>query len=82
MREIAHVGAAVFLLDGDAKQPETGELAPQVHREFVVVVDPGRARGDFPGSEVLHGVAQHVDVFAEAEIERRVALEKGFGFHW
>jgi hypothetical protein len=28
VREIAHMGTAVFLLDGDAEQPEAAELAP------------------------------------------------------
>ncbi len=69
--EIAHAGAAVVFLDRDAEQPELAQLAPQVHGEGVVVVDCAGARGDLDGSEVAHGFAQHVDGFAQPEVEGR-----------
>src|SRR6266850_1192124 len=34
VRQVANRATAVFLLDGDAKQAERTELAPQVGREF------------------------------------------------
>ena len=40
--QIAHAGAAVFLLHGDAEHAEVAELAPQVHRERIVAVDRRR----------------------------------------
>ncbi len=67
VREVAHVGAAVFLADGDAEQAELAHLAPQVHRELVAAVDFGGARRDLVGRELLHGFAQGGDVFAVVE---------------
>jgi hypothetical protein len=70
VREVAHVAAAVLLLHRDAEQAHVAELAPQVGREFVVAVDLGGARRDFLLAHLVNRVAQHVDVFAEAEVER------------
>jgi hypothetical protein len=52
-----------------AEQAHVAELAPQVGGEQVVAVDLGRARQDFLLRESPDGVAQHVDVFAEVEVE-------------
>ena len=64
MGQVAHLGAAVFLVDGDAEHAQVAHLAPQVHRELVAAVDFGGARGDFDGGELLHRFAQRGDVFA------------------
>ena len=74
MREIAHAGAAQFLLDGDAEQADGAELRPKIARERVVAVDRCGARRDLGVGEVAHAVAQHVDLGAEIEIEHRVAI--------
>ena len=69
VRQITHVGAAVFLAHGDAQHAQVTHLAPQVHRELVAVVDLGRAGGDFGLRKVIHRFAQGVDVFTELEIQ-------------
>ena len=72
--EIAHAGAAVFLLDRDAEHAEIAQLAPQIHRECVVAIDRRGAWRDLVGGEVLHRVAQHVGGFAEVEIQAGKAV--------
>ena len=67
MGEIAHAGAAVFLLHRHAEQPQAAELSPQVGGEFIPAVYVRRARGDFPGREVLCRIPQQVDGFAQVE---------------
>ena len=74
--EVAHAGAAVFLLHGDAEHAEIAELAPEVGRELVVAVDRGGARRDLLGGEGLHGAAQHVGGFAQVEIQTRETVWK------
>ncbi|MNM92775.1 hypothetical protein D3C81_1051190 [compost metagenome] len=71
--QVAQTRAAVFLFDGDAEQAHVAEFLPHVHREEVVRVDLRGARRQFSGDEVAHLVAQHVDGFAEAEVEGRIA---------
>ena len=68
MREIAHRGAAVLLLDGDAEQTQVAHLAPQVGRELVRVIDVRGARRDLVRGELLHRRAQQID---------RLAMMKG-----
>ena len=62
--QVAHIGAAVFLADGDAEYAEVAHLAPEVHRELVAAVDLGSARGDFGGGELGDCFAQRGDVLA------------------
>src|SRR5712691_4806293 len=69
MLEIAHPGAAVFLLDRDPEQSEPAELGPQLPRKLVGVVDLVGPRRDPVGGEALHAVAERIDVLAETEIE-------------
>src|ERR1700674_2910973 len=69
MGEIAHPGAAPFLLDRDAQEAKLAHLRPQVAWKFVAAIDLGGARRDLVAGKVGHGVAQPVEVFAEAEIE-------------
>ena len=54
MREIAHAGAAVFLLDRDAVQAERAHLGPQLDRETVGPVDLGGERRDLVLGEIAH----------------------------
>ncbi len=69
MREIAETGAAPLLFDGNAEKPERAELWPQLARKGIGAVDLVGARRDLVLGKIAHGVAQHVDVAAEAEIE-------------
>jgi hypothetical protein len=48
---------------------EIPELAPQIHGELVGAVDVIGARCDLGAGELLQGVAQHGDVFAEVELQ-------------
>ena len=74
MGEIAHAGAAPFLLDRDAEQAERAELRPQLARKFVGAVDLSGAWRDFFAGEGADRLAQHIDVVAEAEIEAGEAV--------
>ena len=74
MGEIAEAGAAVFLFHRDAVQAERAHLRPQLAREHIVAVDLVGARRDAVLGEVADGLAQHVDVGAEAEIEARPGI--------
>jgi hypothetical protein len=69
VRQVAHVGATIFLGHGDAQHAERAHLAPQVHRELVAAVDLGRARSDLGLREIAHRVAQRVNVFSQLEVE-------------
>ena len=69
VRQVAHVGATVFLADGDAQQAQVAHLAPQVHRELVVFVNGGGARRDLALRKFVHGVAQRINVFTELKVK-------------
>ncbi len=69
MREIAHPGAAILLLDGDAEEAERPHQRPQLDRKTVGAVDLGGQRRHPVLGEVAHRRAQHVDLRAEIEIE-------------
>ena len=78
MGEIAEPGAAPFLLDGDAVQPELAHLRPEIARKHVVAIDLGGPRRDLVARKVLHRRAQLVEVLAEAEIKSCPSV----GDHW
>ena len=69
VRQVAHVGATVFLAHGDAEHAQLTELAPQVHGELVAAVDLGSARGNLCLGKVAHGIAQGINVFTKLEIQ-------------
>ena len=69
MGEIAEPAATQFLLDGDAKQTEFAKLRPQLARECVGAIDLVSARRDLVLREAARGVAQHIDLGAETEVE-------------
>ncbi|MNO77088.1 hypothetical protein D3C76_681860 [compost metagenome] len=75
VRQVAQRRAAEFLFHGDAEQAHVTELLPHVHGEGVFRVDLRGARRQLGGDEAADLVAQHVDGFAEAEVEGRIA-------HW
>ena len=68
VRQVAEVGAAVVFRHGQAVHAEFAQLLPEVHRELVAAVDLRGARRDFLGDELLQGLAQQRDVFAEVEL--------------
>ncbi|MNJ57782.1 hypothetical protein D3C77_533850 [compost metagenome] len=69
MGQIAHVGAAVFLVGRHAEHTELTEFAPEIHGELVAAVYLGRARRDLGLRKIAHRVAQHVQVFAQVEVQ-------------
>ena len=71
VREITHAGAAVFLFDREAEQPQRTELGPQMAWKNIAAIDLRCKGRNLAGAEALHGVTQHVDRFAEAKVEFR-----------
>src|SRR5216683_4266673 len=69
MRQIAHAGAAICLLDGDAVETQRAHLRPQLDRETVGPVDLGSERRDAIFGKAAHRRAQHVDLRTEIKIE-------------
>ena len=67
--QIAHARAAVFFGDGKAKQAHVAEFAPQIHRKLVGAVGFGSTWCDFFGGKAGNRITQHVDVFAEEEVQ-------------
>ncbi|MNO81649.1 hypothetical protein D3C76_728990 [compost metagenome] len=70
--QVAQAGAAVFFRYGNAQQAHVTELAPHVGGEQVFLVDLRGAGGQFGGDKGLDLVAQHVDGFAQGEVQGRV----------
>ena len=68
MGQVAHIGTAVLLLNGDAEQPHVAKFAPHVHRELVVAVNLLGARSQLGLAELVDRIAQHVDLFAEIKV--------------
>ena len=69
MGDVAHAGAAVFLLDREAEHAQVTHLAPEIGGEVVVAVDGGGARRDLGLGKAADAVAEHVDLLAEIEVE-------------
>ena len=69
MGEVAHVDAAVLLVDSHADQSQITELGPQIGGKPIVAIDLGGPRSDFLLGEGAHRIAQHVDGFAQIEIQ-------------
>ena len=78
--EVAHIAAAVFLAHRDTEQAQITEFLPHIHRKFVVAIDGFGARCQFGLSHIPGHIAQHVDLFAEAEIECGVRCVHGLPF--
>jgi len=71
MREIAQLGAAVFLANRQSEDTEISELAPEIVGKKIRLIDRSRPRSDFIGRKLADGIAQHLDVFAEREVQGR-----------
>ena len=69
VRQVTHVGAAVFLADGDAQHAKIAHFLPEVHRELVIGVDRCSAWSDLSLGKFTDGIAQGVNVFTELEVE-------------
>ena len=69
MGEIAEARSAPLLFDRNAEQTERAELRPQFARKAVGAVDLLGVRRDLGLGETAHGLAQHFEVAAQAEIE-------------
>jgi hypothetical protein len=74
MGEVTHIRAAMLFFDGDAVQPERAHLGPELTREFVGAVYLGGERRDLIVGKAADGVAQLIDLGAEIEIERWIAI--------
>ena len=71
MRQVAHVGPAVFLADRHPEHADLAHLAPQVHRKLIRTIRFSGERGNLGFGKSPHGIAQHVDIFAQFEIQSR-----------
>src|SRR6516165_2514270 len=71
MREIAQLSAAVFLADRQSEDAEVSELAPEIGWKKVLLVDRSSTRGNFIRRKFVDRIAQHVDIFAEREVQHR-----------
>jgi hypothetical protein len=71
MCEITQLSTTVFLADRQPEDTEVSELAPEIVREKVLLVDRSRTRGNLIRRKSVDCVAQHVDIFAEREVQRR-----------
>ena len=69
VRQVTHVGAAVFFAHCDAQQAQRAHFAPQVHGELVASVNLGSAGGDLGLGKIPHRVAQGVDLLAKLKIK-------------
>src|SRR5690349_1301888 len=74
MREVAETGPSPFLFDGDAEKTERSNLRPQIARKAVGAIDLVWARGDLVMRKAAHGVAKHLDVPAQTEIQSGQAV--------
>src|SRR5690606_3515421 len=69
LREITEPGAAELGLERHAEKAQRAEPRPQLPRELVLAIDLGRTRRDPLYGEPAHVLAEHREVFVEAEIE-------------
>ena len=71
MCEIPQLSAAVFLADRQSENTDVSELVPEIVRKKILRIDRGSARGDLIHRKPADGIAQHLDILAEREIQRR-----------
>src|SRR5437867_3057178 len=79
MFDITHPGTAKLLLDGDTQEAELAHSRPEISGEAVAAVYFCRARRDFRGGKLRHLLAQHVDRFAQTEIETAHDMASSIG---
>jgi len=71
--QVAHTTAAIAIFHGDAEQTHGAERLPQIHGECVAAIDVRRAGCNLLLAHLVNRIAQHIDVFAEAELQTRVS---------
>src|SRR5271155_5613189 len=81
MSEVAEPCTAQFFLDRDTEKPKRPELWPQFARKAVIAVDLTGERRNLVLGEGPRGVAQHLDLVAEAEIETGKAVRNHRTLH-
>ena len=69
MLEIAEAEPAIRLVDRNAVQADRAHLRPELLREPVLGVDSRGERRDAVVGEAARGVADHLGILAEREIE-------------
>ncbi len=72
VRQITQARATVFFADSNPQYAHFTELAPHVGGEQIVLVDLRCAWGKLCGDEGLQLIAQHVDGFAQGEVQAGV----------
>jgi hypothetical protein len=72
VREVSHIGAAVFLSDSHAQQSEITELAPHIHGKCIVGINLGGPRRQLFLNKLVNRVTQHIDFFTQSMIKRGV----------
>src|SRR6478672_4561468 len=70
MREITQPSATVFIADRQPEDTEVSELAPEIVWKKVLLVNRSSTRGNLIRRKSVDRVAQHVDIFAEREVQR------------
>ena len=75
VRHITHAAATVLFTHGHTEQTHVTKLAPQVSRKLIVGIHLCSTWGNFIVGKILYGIAQHVDVVAQAEVY-------GLYVHW
>jgi hypothetical protein len=74
MFQIAHAGAAMVFVNGNAKHAEITEFPPKISGEFIGLVYFCRARRDFISGKACHLISQHIGGLAKVEIKPRKAV--------
>src|SRR5260370_27796413 len=69
MLEVTEPRAAIFLLDGNAVQPECADFRPEVAGKLIALVDLFGARRNLVARKIVHGLANSVRGFSEIEVE-------------
>ena len=67
--EIAHIGSAILLRDGDAQHSQLTKLAPYIHGELVSTINFSRTRRNLALRKVTHGIAQRINIFTELKVQ-------------
>src|SRR5258708_6711320 len=79
MLEVPEPRAAIFLLDGNAVQPERADFRPEVAGKLITLVDLVGARRNLVARKIVHGLANSVRGFAEIEVEHPVRVGNHVG---
>ena len=70
--QVAHVGAAVFFVSGNAQQAQIAHFFPQRQGELIAAVDFGGQGGNFFLGKGTGRITERIDSFAQMKIESAV----------